>query len=186
MEDAQIVELYLQRDETAITCTSEKYGNRLRGLSMGMVRDPGTAQECENDTYWEAWRSIPPHEPRDYLYAYLARITRHLALSCCRSRNRLKRSAVLCTLSTELEQCIPAPSDAACRLEDTQLRETIDRFLATLKEEPRYMFLRRYWYLDDIAQIAAALHCTQSKVKTTLFRCRKQLRQFLLKEGYDL
>ena len=65
MEDAQIVELYLHRDESAIHYTGEKYGVRLRGLALGMVRDLGAAQECENDTYWEAWRSKPPHEPRD-------------------------------------------------------------------------------------------------------------------------
>lgn len=186
MEDEQIVELYLHRDESAIHYTGEKYGARLRGLALGMVKDPGAAQECENDTYWEAWRSIPPHEPRDYFYAYLARITRNLALSCCRHRSRLKRSAEICTLSTELEQCIPAPDDAACRLEDTVLRQSINGYLATLNEEKRYMFLRRYWYLDDIASIAAALHCTESKVKTTLFRCRRQLRQYLQKEGYEL
>ena len=186
MEDAQIVELYLHRDESAIHYTGEKYGVRLRGLALGMVRDPGAAQECENDTYWEAWRSIPPHEPRDYLYAYLARITRHLALSCCRHRSCLKRSAEICTLSAELEQCIPAPDDAACRLKDTVLRQSLNGYLATLNEEKRYMFLRRYWYLDDIASIAAALHCTESKVKTALFRCRRQLRQYLQKEGYEL
>ena len=128
MDDQSIVELYLQRDERAIRETAEKYGNRLRGLACGIVEDAQTAEECENDTYLEAWNSIPPHEPRDYLYAFLARITRHIALNCCRDRNRLKRRALICELSTELEQCIPDPDDTSCRLDDMTLRQAINSF----------------------------------------------------------
>ena len=138
MDDSRIVELYLSRDETAVAHTAEKFGSRLRALSYGIVRDHQTAEECENDTYLEAWNSIPPHEPRSYLYSFLLRITRHLSLNCCRNRSRLKRRAFLCELNTELEQCIPAPDDS------------------------------------------------ESKVKTTLFRCRRDLRSYLEKEGYVL
>ncbi len=91
MEDEAIVELYLHRDEAALRHTAEKYGSRLRSLSYGILNDPETAEECENDTYLSAWNSIPPHEPRSYFYAFLARITRNLSLSRCRERNRLKR-----------------------------------------------------------------------------------------------
>ena len=183
MEDEQIVELYLHRDESAIHYTGEKYGVRLRGLALGMVKDPGAAQECENDTYWEAWRSIPPHEPRDYFYAYLARITRHLALSCCRHRSRLKRSAEICTLSTELEQCIPGPDDTPSRVEAKLLGESISRFLRKQPEEKRNVFLRRYWYLDSVGEIARRFSMSQSKVKTMLFRTRQELRTYLEQEG---
>ena len=51
MDDKRIVELYLLRDEVAIEHTKEKYGNRLRSLSYGIVADSQTAEECENDTY---------------------------------------------------------------------------------------------------------------------------------------
>lgn len=109
LDDNRIVELYLLRDETAIKQTTEKYGSRLRSLACGIVNDQQTAEECENDTYMEAWNTIPPHEPRSYLYAFLARITRHISLNCCRDRNRLKRSAFICELSAELEQCFLHP-----------------------------------------------------------------------------
>ena len=186
MDDQSIVELYLQRDERAIRETAEKYGNRLRGLACGIVEDAQTAEECENDTYLEAWNSIPPHEPRDYLYAFLARITRHIALNCCRDRSRLKRSAYICELSTELEQCLPAPDDTACRVEEAVLGEALNCFLSTLSAEKRSIFLRRYWYMDSIADIAQRFSLSQSKVKTTLFRCRNLLREHLEKEGYHL
>ena len=186
MDDSRIVELYLSRDETAVAHTAEKFGSRLRALSYGIVRDHQTAEECENDTYLEAWNSIPPHEPRSYLYSFLLRITRHLSLNCCRNRSRLKRRAFLCELNTELEQCIPAPDDAECRIDDLLLREAINGYLRKLNAEKRMIFLRRYWYLDSIADISGRFSISESKVKTTLFRCRRDLRSYLEKEGYVL
>ena len=50
MEDGQIVELYLSRDESAVRHTADKYGRRLRALALGVVRDVQTAEECDNDT----------------------------------------------------------------------------------------------------------------------------------------
>ena len=186
MDDNRIVELYLLRDETAIKQTSEKYGSRLRSLAYRIVDDRQTAEECENDTYMEAWNIIPPHEPGSYLYAFLARITRHISLNCCRARSRLKRSAFICELSAEMEQCIPAPNDVECRIDDMALSEALNGFLCTLAEEKRNIFIRRYWYLDSIADISKRFTLSESKVKTTLFRCRNQLREHLEKEGYTL
>ena len=64
LDDNRIVDLYLSRDETAIAHTSEKYGSRLRNVAYGIVEDLHTAEECENDTYMEAWNSIPPMSRR--------------------------------------------------------------------------------------------------------------------------
>ncbi len=186
MDDHKIVALYLRRDEAAISRTAEKFGSRLRSLAYGITNDRQTAEECENDTYMEAWNAIPPHEPVSYLYAFLARITRHISLDCCRRRSRLKRSAVICALSTELEQCIPAPDDVECRIDDLAFGEAINGFLRTLSVEKRTLFLRRYWYLDSIADISKRYRLSESKIKTTLFRCRSQLREYLEKEGYTI
>ena len=186
MDDNRIVELYFLRDETAIRRTSEKYGNRLRALAHGIVNDEQTAEECENDTYMEAWNTIPPHEPRSYLYAFLARITRYISLNFCRDRSRLKRSAFICELSTEMEQCIPAPDDVECRIDDMVLSEALNGFLCTLGEEKRNIFIRRYWYMDSIADISMRFALSESKVKITLYRCRNQLREHLEKEGYAI
>lgn len=186
MDDRGIVALYLRRDETAIWQTAEKYGHRLRALAYGIVNDLQTAEECENDTYMEAWHTIPPHEPSDYFYAFLARITRHISLNRCRDRDRLKRSAFICELSAEMEQCIPAPDDSSCRMDDLALRTAINDFLGKLDEEKRNIFVRRYWFLDSVADIAKRYGISESKVKTTLFRCRNRLREYLNKEGYTV
>lgn len=186
LDDNRIVDLYLSRDETAIAHTSEKYGSRLRNVAYGIVEDLHTAEECENDTYMEAWNSIPPHEPKSYLFVFLARITRHIALDFCKERSRLKRSAFISELSAEMEQCIPAPDDTERRIDSMVLCEAINTFLATLSDEKRNIFMRRYWYMDSIAAVSKRYGLSQSKVKSILFRSRNQLREYLDKEGYDL
>ncbi len=184
MEDSKIVELFWERDETAIYYTAEKYGHRLRRASYGIVRDHQTAEESENDTYAECWDSIPPHRPEDYLYGFLLRILRHISLNRCRERSRLKRSAYICELSAEMEQCIPAPNDCECRLNDMIFAEAINGFLESLSVEKRNLFLRRYWYLDSVNDLSRSFGYSQSKVKTTLYRLRSQLRDYLEREGY--
>ena len=186
MNDDRIIELYLMRDEEAIKLTAEKYGSRLRSLAYGIVNNRQTAEECENDTYLKVWNAIPPHEPRGYLYAFLARITRHVSLNCCRARDQLKRRAFICELSSEMEQCIPSPDDSECLMDDAVLRNAINGFLGKLSEEKRNIFVRRYWYLDSVADISKRFDLSESKVKTTLFRCRRELRDYLEKEGYTL
>ena len=186
MEDEQIVELYLDRDESAVHHTAEKYGRRLRALALGVVQDAQTAEECENDTYMEAWRSIPPHEPRRYLYAFLARITRHVALNRCRERDALKRGGFVSELTAELDQCVPASDDLEGRLDAMALGEAVSRFLRSIDRTKRDMFLRRYWYLDSVSAIARRFGCSEGKVKTTLFRVRGKLREYLEQEGYTV
>lgn len=186
MEDTQIVDLYLSRDETAIAHTARHYGSQLRRLSYSIVDDWQTAEECENDTYLQAWQRIPPHEPRHYLLAFLSRITRNLSINRCRQRERLKRSALITELSAELECCIPAPNDTECQIEAQLLADIISEFLEALPQVQCDVFLRRYWFADSIEAIARRYLMTQSKVKSILFRTRNLLRAHLEKEGYTL
>ena len=179
LDDDTIIDLYLQRDETAIQYTRNKFGARLRNLSLGIVNDQQVAEECENDTYLQAWNRIPPHEPRSYFYAFLARMARHISLDFCRSRNRLKRNAFVEELSAELEQCIPGPNDLECQLDDLALGEAINAFLGMLNAQKRLIFIRRYWYLDSIAEIAKRFEISENRVKSMLFRCRNQLSSYM-------
>ena len=184
LEDSMIVDLYLQRDEKAIEHTAEKYGGRLRALACGLLGDEHTAEECENDTYLEAWNSIPPHEPRSYLYAFLARITRHLALNICRDGSRVKRSSHISELDGELEECIPAAGSVEDEIDAAALSKAINIFLSELDDGKRNIFVRRYWYFDTVEDISKRFSISESKVKTTLFRCREQLKTYLEKEGF--
>lgn len=185
MDDSMIVDKYLSRDESAIKDTSDKYGMRIKALAKSITDDILSAEECENDTYMQAWNSIPPHEPRDYLYAFLIRITRHLALNCCRNRSALKRSAHISELSDEMQECIPDPNNSLDEIDRNELIKAINEFLGTIKENKRNIFMRRYWYMDSVEAIAARYKISESKVKTTLFRVRNDLKVYLWERGYE-
>ena len=182
-DDAALVELFWQRDEAAIAGTAAKYGLRLRTLANRFLADEPTAEECENDTYLKAWNSIPPHRPVQYFFAFLAKITRQLALDACRARSRFKRAGETEALSDELQQCIPAPDDTPSAVEAAEWGRMLSAFFHTLPKEQRGVFLRRYWYGDTVVEIAERYGFTQSKVKSMLLRTRKALRSHLQKEG---
>ena len=186
MDDGSIVDLYLARDEGAIAHTSEKYGAALRTLSDRILGDMPAAEECENDTYLEAWNRIPPHEPRNYFFPFLGRIARHLAIARCRRRDARKRSALLCELTAELEMCLPAKENVEAEVSASELAAVIRRFLSACTAEQRGVFLRRYWYFDTIPAIAARFGFTESKVKVTLHRLRERLRAVLQEEGWNI
>ena len=186
MDDKFIVEMYLNRDENAIKETGIKYGQRLQMLSENIVKDKLTAEECVNDTYNEAWNLIPPNEPRDYLYPFLCRIVRHISLNCCRRENALKRKGEIIELSAELEQCIPDSYGIEEQLDENLIQNTINKFLSELDSDKRIIFVRRYWYLDSVSEIAEKFGFSESKVKTILFRCRNKLRKCLEKEEINI
>lgn len=183
MDDEQIVELYLKRDENAIRQTQRKFGKRIINISKNITGSEFTAEEVENDTYLRAWENIPPTEPRTYLFAFLARIARNLSISICRERSALKRNAMLVEFSDEMEECIPSSVSVEAEAEGNMLLELINRFLFSKSEDKRNIFMRRYWYLDSVGEIAKRFGISESNVKTSLFRMRAELREFLEAQG---
>ena len=186
MDDSRIIDLYFARDESAVSQTAMKYGLRLRRIADRIVNDASSAEECENDTYLEAWNRIPPHEPRTWLFAFLGKIIRHLAIDECRRRNSAKRHALFCELTQEMEECIPGQETIEEVIEADALTRAINAFLDKQPEEQRNIFVRRYWFFDPIPEISKRYGHSQSKVKTTLFRMRNRLREHLEKEGYTI
>jgi RNA polymerase sigma-70 factor (ECF subfamily) len=153
---------------------------------MNIVGDSQTAEECENDTYLQAWNTIPPKEPRSYLFAFLARIIRHISIDCCRYRERLCRAGYVQELSSELQAVVSGKDDVESRMDAIMLGQSISAFLRMQPEMVRNVFIRRYWYLDSIDEICRRYSISQSKAKSILFRCRNNLRKHLVKEGFTL
>lgn len=184
MEDSKIIELYINRDEEAIRHTSDKYGKNITHIAYNILHNEQEALECENDTYLRLWNSIPPHEPWDYLFAFITKITRNISLDVCRKKISDKRNATLVELTTEIEQCIPSNDNVWDKIDEKIMAQKIDTFLYGLKEEQRLIFLRRYWYMDSVKEISNKFGISQSKVKTSLFRTRNQLMKYLKEEIY--
>ena len=181
MEDARIVELFWARDEDAIKETDAVYGRRLNALARNILQSREDAEESVNDTYMEIWKAIPPQRPR-YFFAFLASICRHLSLTRLDWNMAAKRKAEVVSLTEEMEQCIPDASHE-WMLRGKELGRILDAFLESLPRESRIIFLRRYWYVDTIAEMARQYGMTESKVKMQLSRTKEKLRIYLEKEG---
>lgn len=183
MKDAEIVELYWNRDEAAIAATSERYGNYCYSIAYHILQCSEDAQECVNDTYWKAWLSIPPQRP-SRLATYLGKITRNLSLDRLKRMNAQKRGKGQVELALqELESCIPAVADMNQIVDEIVLTNAINQFLREQPRTERNIFVGRYWHLYSIADLAQAYGMRESKVASMLFRMRQKLKHHLEKEG---
>ena len=186
MEDAEIVQLFWNRSESAIAETKIKYGNYCRKIASNILENSGDAEECVNDTYFRVWNAIPTDRP-SLLSTYLGKITRNLAINKYKYRNRDKRGGgEIPIVLDELAECIPSPSEIEKEVEDKYIANTINCFLKTRSETDCNIFLRRYWYMDSVKNIAEIYSMSESKIKSSLFRTRKKLKNYLEKEGLDI
>lgn len=183
MGDDEIVDLYLTRDETALSKTAEKYGTKLRSLAYRICKEMSTAEECENDTYLKAWETIPPHTPKDYFFSFLAKITRCIAIDRVKAETRQKRNAQLLEFTQEIEDSMPSLCDVQDQLDGEVLGKAVSDFLRTLSTEKRCVFLRRYWFMDSISAISKRYSISEGKIKSMLFRTKKALYDYLIMEG---
>ena len=182
MSEQEIVELYLARNEDAVRKSEEVYGAYCHTIAYRILQDEGEAAECVNDTWFQAWRTIPPTIPNN-LGAYLAKITRNLSLNRYRRAHQKKREADrVAVCLDELQECVSGGVTPEQAAEQSYLGQLINDFLRGLSKEERIMFVRRYCYMDSVAEVAAHLGCSESKVKTTMYRCRKKLQEILTRE----
>lgn len=186
MEDQQIIELYWQRSEEAIVQTARKYGRYCHTIAYNILQNECDSDECVNDTYMRAWNSIPPRRPTLFS-ALLAAITRNLALDRYKRDHAGKRGGGQVELALdELHECIPGTGSEEDLIENQVLTEALNRFLGTLPEQTRKIFMLRYWYLCSVRKIAQSMGLSESGVKMNLLRTRRQLKAMLQKEGINL
>ena len=183
MEDSRIVELFWQRDESALREVESKYGRYCYSIASNVLHNAEDARECVNDTWLGAWNAMPPNRPAR-LSVFLGRITRNLAIMKWRSSTTAKRGGTSVDVPIdELEECIPSGEAIDENLAAEELTAQINAFLETLDEDERNVFLCRYWFFDSIAQIAKRFGFRTSKVKVMLKRTRDKLAVYLRKEG---
>lgn len=186
LTDEQIIALYFDRKETAIGETERKYGSYLLTIAQNILNNREDSEECANDTYLKVWNAIPPTRP-NILRAFLAKITRRIAFDRYDASKRAKRvpSEMLVSLS-EFEGVLPYTDSLEERVEVGELSRIISAYLDAVSDRRMYIFLRRFFYVMPIAEIARKLGCSQSTVHKELAAMKQELRQKLRQEGYEL
>lgn len=185
MSDAEIVELYFARSEQAIAATDAKYGALCFYLARNILAGAEDSEECVNDTYLSLWQLIPPEQPNRFS-AFISKITRNLALKKYEYITAAKRNPQAALSLTELEDCVSGNYSVENEVENHRIEQAISEFLWQQDVEKRLVFIRRYWYFDSIAAIAAQSGFSNSKVASMLHQTRQKLRVFLEREGVAL
>jgi len=185
MDDLEIIELYWERNEEAISETENKYGRLLYKISFNILSNNEDGKECVNDTYIKAWNSIPPERPRSFT-AYLGRIARNLSIDYWNKNRAQKRYSGGDILLSELEDCIPSVNTIWREIESKTLSRIISDWLNTLPKEDRILFVRRYWYGDSIKELAMGIGTTPGKLASRMYRLRSGLKDILEKEEVSL
>lgn len=186
MDDEEIIALYQTRDENAIRQTEKKYSGYLTTIALNILGNREDSEECVNDTYFKAWNSIPPNIPAKLRY-YLGKITRELSIDRLRKKTSRKRGGTEYDLSLdELAECTGSSDSTEQAADLSVLVELIERFLRSLRDNERDMFVCRYYFCDSVKEIAKYFGVNESKVKNTLFGIRTKLKKHLESEGYIL
>ena len=186
MTDEKIVELYWDRDESALEESNRQYGRYCYSIAYNILSNREDSDECVNDTWLKAWKAIPPQHPNKFSL-FVGRITRNLAFDRFKAQKAQKRGGgEFMLVLEELDECIPSEDNVENIVLDEDLNNIINSFLHTLPERERNIFLARYWYSNPLAEIARQFFMKENNVKASLFRSRKKLKTYLEKEGVSL
>ena len=184
MADRRIIDLYWQRDENAVRETDAVYGAYCCAIARNILGSREDAEECVSDTWLQAWNSVPPQRPAN-LRLFLAKITRNLAFNKYKARTAYKRGGgEIAAVLDELEDCLADGTDTESAYFAKELEQGVGRFVRTLAERERCVFVRRYFFTEPVAEIAARYGLTEKNVMVILSRTRQKLKNYLKQEGY--
>lgn len=185
MEDTAIIELYWLRDESAVSETDSKYGPFCRKIASNVLDLREDCEECVSDTWWKAWETMPPQRPQS-LRAYLGRITRNLSISRLRRNRAHKRDSGVTAMLSELEDCVPSPGGVEQEIERGELTRIIEKWLMSLGEDDRALFVKRYWYGEALNELAFQTGTNPNQLAKRMLNLRLGLKKTLEREGVVL
>lgn len=186
MDDSEIVRLFWDRNESAVSAAAKKHGKRCRSIAENILHNREDAEDCVNEAYLKIWNLIPPNSPQ-VLGAFMSKIVKYTAIDMLKTRHADKRENGDIPLAfEELEDCISDKSDIESAYERQELIDKINDFLRTIPIENRRVFILRYWYCCELSEIAKRFGTRKNTISVMLNRTRKKLREYLEKEGYEL
>ena len=180
MEDTHIINLFLERSEDAIRQVEVKYEKFCFKIAWNILYNTEDSEECVNDTWLITWNKIPPKTPTK-LSAFLGKITRNLALDNFRKKNASKRADThmmdICGEVEKLENTIKDYVEED--IKKKEILNILENFLSDLKALDNFRkknaSKRADTHMDNIKDIAKRHGCSETKIKSSLFRSRNKL-----------
>lgn len=178
MQDEEIIELTMERKETALEGLSDKYGRLCHHLAKNILHCKEDEEECVSDGYLTFWNTVPPCVP-DSVKSYLLKLVRNICIKRFYKNTAGKRNSNLQIAMEELGELVSRETSPEEVVLVKDLTEQINRFLETLDEESQGIFVHRYWYGDSLEEIAEKFGLKYNTTAVKLKRTKEKLKVFL-------
>ena len=182
IDDDKIVQCFWERDESAISAVSEKYGRYCNAIARNIVGNEQLAEECVNDTLLELWEAIPPNRPK-HLMAFISKVVRNNAFNMVKGILAKKRGGGESQLVLDELNEVASEYSVELTAERREILAAINDFLKRIPAKQRKVFVLRYWHCCDISDISQIVGISEANVYSTLKRVRKKLIENLKNRG---
>lgn len=182
--DLDIIEFLSQQDQRAIELVAERYEKLLRYIIVSILGDRQEAvEECINDVYLKIWMKGQGYDYEKASFkTYLKAIARNTALNCLRKTKRQEDLECMSEEDTLLEDYIDYSQNVENQMVHREEVEALERVMNKLKKKDRELVLRRYYYLQSIRQISAAMGMSENALGSKLSRLRTKMKKSYEKE----
>jgi RNA polymerase sigma-70 factor (ECF subfamily) len=179
--DAELMLRVRDGDETSFALLLEKHRNSVIHFLYRMVQNQAIAEELAQEVFLRVYRSRETYEPTAKFTTWLFRITTHLALNHVRDRRNDKLND---SIDEKIEDGAPRQLPAReANVEERLLRDArlgeVRKAIEELPDKQRGAVLMHKYQEMEYSQIAAVLGCSESAVKSLLFRAYESLRTSL-------
>lgn len=183
-QERELARQVRQNPEVGLAAALEAYGGLVKATCRRALGEasPQDVEECVAEVFWRFYQSAATWQPERSLKSWLCGIARHVALD--KRRAMIRRPAV--AKPAEELAGIADPVDLVERLEAADRRRLVRECVGELAEPDRQIFIRRYFWGEKTAVIAAGLRLDVKAVENRLYRGRQRLRQALLERGISL
>lgn len=182
LSDENIIDLYWQREEQAISETHNKYGSFLYKIAYNILNDKLDSEECQNDTYLGIWNAIPPNKPKAFP-AFISQIMRRVAINKYKENSRQKRIPSSLTISVD-DLYKSLHSEVVENSYDSgEISRIINGYIRKLTKRQRYIFIEKYYMVETVENIAKELNVSSPTVYREINKMKCELKTQLEKNG---
>ena len=181
-QDTYLTEMFLARQDDAISEADKKYHRLLFSVILTILKDDRDAEECLNDVYMKLWLSIPPNKPSSFR-AYAVKIARNTAMSIFRKNTAEKRIPKDILESFDDVSGVVFTNEGEGDERSQRIREIINSYLNSADDRKMYIFMSRYYFNKPISEISKKLRCSESTVNKEIKKIKIELKQKLEEGG---
>lgn len=183
-EELDIINRVRSGDTEAFEALVIEHQSKVYGLALKMTGNEEDARDLAQEAFIRAYTSLAGFRAESKFSVWLYRLTSNLCIDFLRGKKR--RPTVSMTSEDDEDEELDIPDERhtpELELERAETRESIQRGLNSLSDDFRQILLMREIAGMSYSEISKELNLEEGTVKSRIFRARKKLAEFLIKDG---